>query len=341
MISEPGETFGHFRMIRMLGKGGMGEVFLAEDTALSRKVALKLLPGKSTAGEQLERFRQEARSASALNHPNIITVYEIGDNGGTLFIATEFIQGVTLRERIGGADLTLREVLDIAVQVSSALSAAHEAGIVHRDIKPENIMVRPDGYVKVLDFGLAKLSRPESSPDNVTTVVLGSVHTTPGMIMGTAQYMSPEQARGIDLDARSDIFSLGVVLYELVAKQPPFTGVTAHHQIVAILEKDPPPLSQIVPEVPAELERILGKMLAKECDSRYQTAKDLAIDLKELKRTLEIEAEVRRRNPGVQGISLSGPLRAASLAPSPSNQAMEVAPGQESTAAAAASVVTA
>ena len=277
----------------MLGKGGMGEVYLAEDTVLDRKVALKVLSAQSTSdAERVMRFVQEAKAASALNHPNIVTIYEIGESADhTRFMATEFIDGPTLRQQISASPLPLQEVLDHANQIASALAAAHEAGIVHRDIKPENIMIRRDGYVKVVDFGLAKLTeRAPASQDSATVAM--AVNTTAGTVMGTVQYMSPEQARGLPVDARTDIFSFGVVLYEMLTGQPPFRGETQSHQIVAILEREPQPLSQVAPDVPPELVRIVGKALAKSKDDRYQTARDLAVDLKQLRRRLDVDAEL-------------------------------------------------
>lgn len=293
MTYESGATLGHYRILHMLGKGGMGEVYLAEDTVLDRKVALKVLSAQSTSdAERVMRFIQEAKAASALNHPNIVTIYEIGESAdGTRFMATEFIDGPTLRQHISASSPPLQEVLDHANQIASALAAAHEAGIVHRDIKPENIMIRPDGYIKVVDFGLAKLTeRAPASQDSATVAM--AVNTTAGTVMGTVQYMSPEQARGLPLDARTDIFSFGVVLYEMLAGQPPFRGETQSHQIVAILEKEPQPLSQLAPDIPPELARISGKALAKSKDDRYQTARDLAVDLKQLRRRLDVDADL-------------------------------------------------
>ncbi|HLZ09875.1 MAG TPA: serine/threonine-protein kinase, partial [Chloroflexota bacterium] len=274
-MNQPDSTLGHYRIVRLLGKGGMGEVYLAEDTVLDRKVALKILSAQSTSDpERVMRFIQEAKAASALNHPNIVTIYEIGESGGVRFMATEFIEGRTLRPAIAESPLSLRDVLDYAIQIASALTAAHEAGIVHRDIKPENIMVRPDGYVKVVDFGLAKLTEKAPESEDAATVAM-AVNTTAGTVMGTVQYMSPEQARGLPVDARTDIFSFGVLLYEMLAGHAAFRGETQSHQIVAILEKDPEPLSQVRPDIPAEVEAIVGKAMAKSRDDRYQTARDL------------------------------------------------------------------
>src|SRR5437867_5092701 len=212
-----GQLIGHYRIESLLGIGGMGEVYLARDERLGRKVALKLLPERLTADEiQLSRFKTEARSASALNHPNILTVYEIGAEGNRQFIATEFIEGVTLRASLARGRINPHAALDIAVQVASALAAAHEAGVVHRDIKPENIMLRPDGYAKVLEFGIAKLTEQRLTSDDHTVETTAALQTRPGLVLGTAHYMSPEQARGQKVDARTDIWSLGVVIYEMI-----------------------------------------------------------------------------------------------------------------------------
>jgi serine/threonine-protein kinase len=290
------QVISHYRIISKIGAGGMGEVYLAQDTKLDRRVALKILPADVAENQdRMRRFVQEAKAASALNHPNIITIYEIEQIDSVHFIATEFIDGETLRERVRKPSLKLREVLDVAVQIASALSAAHTAGIVHRDIKPENIMLRTDGIVKVLDFGLAKLSErppPESVDAEAATKAL--VQTEPGVVLGTIAYMSPEQARGLAVDARTDIFSLGVVIYELVAGQAPFGGATRSDLIVALLEREPPPLARFIAEVPAELERIVMKALAKDPDERFQTVRDLLIDLKRLKQKLDVDAEIER-----------------------------------------------
>jgi serine/threonine protein kinase len=293
-----GATLAHYRIESILGAGGMGEVYLALDAKLNRKVALKLLPASFiNYANQLGRFEQEARAASALNHPNIITIYEIGEVDGRNFIVTEFVDGKTLREQMTNTRMTVGEVIDIAAQIASALQAAHEARIVHRDIKPENIMIRRDGFVKVLDFGLAKLTQPWTESVDTQTPTKGTVHTEPGVVMGTVNYMSPEQARGLAVDARTDIFSLGVVIYEMVAGQAPFDGATRSDLIVALLERQPPPLARFAPEAPAELERIMIKVLDKDQDERYQSAKDLLIDLKRLKQRLEVEAEIERTAP--------------------------------------------
>src|SRR6266536_251439 len=277
-----------YKILGLLGKGGMGEVYLAEDTELHRRIALKILPSDFTRDpDRVRRFVQEAHAASALNHPNILTIHEIGQLAGAHFIVTEFIEGQTLGERLRAGRMQLADTVDVAIQVASALGAAHAEGIVHRDIKPENIMLRRDGYVKVLDFGLAKLT--ESQKQSQDLRIESDVGTNPGIVMGTVGYMSPEQARGLTVDARSDLWSLGVVLYEMVAGRVPFAGETPSHVIVSILESDPPPLAHDT-EVPAELEEIVGKALRKNREERYQTANDLALHLKSLKQDLEAEA---------------------------------------------------
>src|SRR4029450_8105617 len=285
-----GKLIGHYRIESLIGGGGMGEVYLARDERLGRKAALKLLPDSLTTDEtQLSRFKNEARSASALNHPNILTVYEIGTEGNRQFIATEFIEGITLRASLEGARINPHAALEIAMQVASALAAAHEAGVVHRDIKPENIMLRPDGYVKVLDFGIAKLTEQKPASDEHKGTATATLQTRLGLVLGTAHYMSPEQARGQKVDARSDIWSLGVVLYEMVAGSTPFRGDTPSDCIAAILTAEPAPVSSISPDVPARLESILQRALRKNTDERYQTIKEMLADLRILKANLEAE----------------------------------------------------
>ncbi len=279
-----GELIGHYRIQSLIGVGGMGEVYLAQDERLGRKVALKLLPTRLTADEtQLSRFKTEARSASALNHPNILTVYEIGAEGNRQFIATEFIEGMTLRASLACGRMNLHAALEIAVQVASALAAAHETGVVHRDIKPENIMLRPDGYAKVLDFGIAKLTEQRPASEHYELGTTAVLQTRPGLVLGTAHYMSPEQTRGQKVDARSDIWSLGVVLYEMVGGIPPFRGETPSDCIASILRTEPPPLSGVLSDVPLKLESILQKALRKNRDERYQTIKEMLADLRNLK----------------------------------------------------------
>lgn len=274
----------------------MGEVYLAEDTKLDRKVALKILPSDfAVDNDRMARFVREAKSASALNHPNIITIYEIGESEGTHFIATEFIQGETLHKRLQHDPLNLKTALDTAIQITSALDAAHRAGIVHRDIKPDNVMIRPDGLVKILDFGIAKLaeSRPVGSDEEAATA-LKQQSTNPGTIVGTANYMSPEQARGREIDARSDLFSFGLVFYELLTGKRAFAGENALDVIGAILHKEPTPPNQLRPDLPAEVERIVNKTLRKETDDRYQTARDLLTDLKDVRRELDFQDKLER-----------------------------------------------
>jgi serine/threonine-protein kinase len=256
----------------------MGQVYLAEDAKLGRKVALKLLPTSCTRDEsRLRRFQQEARAASALNHPNILTIHELGGVNGEQFIATEFVEGETLRDRLKRAPLNLAETFDVAVQIAGALAAAHKAGIVHRDIKPENIMLRHDGYVKVLDFGLAKLTEQHEPPTQ--TRATENVDISSGLVMGTVKYMSPEQARGRQVDPRSDIFSFGVVLYEMIAGYPPFEGTNSNELISAILKAEPSPLT----DVPDQIQRLLSRALRKKKEDRYPTIEELLADLKSLK----------------------------------------------------------
>jgi serine/threonine protein kinase/tetratricopeptide (TPR) repeat protein len=292
----PNTNISHYRIVSKIGAGGMGEVYLAEDTRLGRKVAIKLLAEELTQNrDRLSRFDQEAYAASALNHPNIITIYEMGDEGGRHFIATEFIDGVTLRKHLG-APIDFPEVLHIAIQVAAALEDAHAAGIIHRDIKPENIMIRPNGHVKVLDFGLAKLTEAPTPANTADTeaVTRAFVQTDAAVVMGTSQYMSPEQARGKPIDARTDIWSFGVVLYELAAGRAPFIGETKTDVIVSITKNEPLPLARFASDVPAEFEWILMKALRKDVDERYQTIKQLESDLKKLKTRLAFETELER-----------------------------------------------
>ena len=318
-----GKRISHYRILEKLGAGGMGEVYLAEDTTLGRKVALKLLGKEFTTNrDRLSRFEQEACAASALNHPNILTIHEVGVADGHNFIATEFVDGLTLRKRVGGARLELSDVLEIGMQVASALEEAHAAGIVHRDIKPENIMVRRNGYVKILDFGLAKLTEiPAGTDTEAPTRAL--VHTDAGTVMGTSHYMSPEQARGKKIDAHTDIWSLGVVLYELVAGRVPFEGETATDVLAAITKTEPPPLARYAQKVPAEFEWIVMKALRKDVGERYQTAKELYSDLKKLRQRLEFEAELERSVPpdrikAISNTGAGGSAATGQATPSPS-----------------------
>ncbi|HEU4506686.1 MAG TPA: protein kinase [Pyrinomonadaceae bacterium] len=288
------KTLGRYEICSQLGAGGMGEVYLAHDPKLDRKVAIKILPADvidSQAGDRVRRFVQEAKAASALNHPNILTIYEIDEIDSEQFIATEYIDGETLRARIRTSKLKPAEALDIGIQVASALCATHEVGIVHRDIKPDNIMLRRDGIVKVLDFGLAKLTkeRPNSTTDSLAPTQ-NMINTAVGIVLGTAPYMSPEQARGFEVDVRTDIWSLGCVLYEMIAGRQPFGGPTSIDIMSGILSNEPESLLPHLTEGPRELDRVVSRALRKDRDERYQTVKDLLIDLKDLKRAVETQA---------------------------------------------------
>ena len=290
---KSGDNFGSYEISSSIGRGGMGEVYLANDVRLNRKVALKVLPAsvmKDT--DRMRRFEQEARTASALNHPNIITIYEICEANSTLMIATEFVEGTTLRQRLAKGPLDLREALHIAIQIADALAAAHKVGIIHRDIKPENIMIRPDGYVKVLDFGLAKLAEPalvQPISEAPTQIRTGS-----GVVMGTIGYMSPEQARGQSVDARSDIFNLGTVIYEMVAGKGPFAGETPSDVFAAILMSEPQSLSAIAPSTPPELVAVVDKALRKDRAERFQDVNELLSSLRSLKEDLDFQAKLNR-----------------------------------------------
>ncbi|HEX5708266.1 MAG TPA: protein kinase [Pyrinomonadaceae bacterium] len=289
MTLEAGTRIGRYEIQSLIGVGGMGEVYLAQDTELDRPAALKFLPHEVAADpRRMSRFVQEAKAASALNHPNILTVYDIGQTGeGQRYFASEFVDGVTLREHLKSHRVKLGEVLDVCSQVASALVAAHAAGIVHRDIKPDNIMVRRDGYVKVLDFGLAKLAgRPSSGVDS-EAATRALVLTEEGTMMGTVSYMSPEQASGGDVDARTDVWSLGVVLYEMLTGHLPFKGKSASHTIVSILDDEPPPLSHFLADAPEALQEIIDDALNKDRDARFQTAKQMHAKLQRLKRRLD------------------------------------------------------
>jgi serine/threonine protein kinase/Tfp pilus assembly protein PilF len=289
------KKIGRYEICSQLGAGGMGEVYLANDTKLDRKVALKILPASvvesdsGTTSDRVRRFVQEAKAASALNHPNILTIYEVDEIDSEHFIATEYVDGETLRDRIRFTPLKPSDAIDVGIQVASALSATHAVGIIHRDIKPDNIMLRRDGIVKVLDFGLAKLSRerPQTTQTNSLAPTQNMINTAVGVVMGTAHYMSPEQARGLEVDARTDIWSLGCVLYEIIAGHQPFAGSTPLDVLSGIVQNEPAPLSEYLPNGPRELDRIVSRALRKDREERYQTIKDLLIDLKDLKRQLE------------------------------------------------------
>jgi eukaryotic-like serine/threonine-protein kinase len=283
-VLTAGRRFGHYEQISLLGKGGMGQVYGAVDTRLGRKVAVKLLPATLTNDPAyVPLLEREARAASALNHPNIITIHDIGEVDGIHFMTTEFVEGETLRERMSHSPMNISEVLDIALQITAALQAAHESGIVHRDIKPENIMLRRDGVVKVLDFGLAKLTQPYQANIQLEPGIISTLQTHAGSIKGTVAYMSPEQTQADEIDSRTDLWSLGVVLYEMIAGRTPFSGDTPEIVMTSIREDDPPPLQQL--PVPKELEGVITKALSKDPTARYQTASELARDLKNVRLT--------------------------------------------------------
>jgi eukaryotic-like serine/threonine-protein kinase len=303
---SPNSTIAQYSIVSKIGEGGMGEVYLAEDTRLRRRVALKVLPQNLAAdNDRLVRFEREAFAASALNHPNILTIFEFNAVDNTHFLVAEFVDGVSLRQRLSSGSLPIAEAVDIAIQIASALQAAHEAGIIHRDIKPDNVMLRADGYVKVLDFGLAKLSEPgalaagrASDPEALTRKQL---QTQAGVIMGTVGYMSPEQARGLNVDTRTDIWSLGCVLYEMLAQQTPFRGDTTADTVANIIHREPVSLVKQRHDVDGELERIIKRTLAKNSGDRYQTARELVSDLKQLRKRLELADE--RKSSGTQTVS--------------------------------------
>ncbi|CAN5225351.1 hypothetical protein BH20ACI2_BH20ACI2_07920 [soil metagenome] len=293
-MARKGRKFAHYEILSQIGAGGMGEVFLALDTKLHRNVAIKFLAREFAGhGDRLARFVREARAASALSHPNILTIHEIGEVKGEHYIVTEFIEGLTLRHRLGEGPLSFDEVLSISIQTADALTAAHKSGITHRDIKPENIMLRPDGYLKVLDFGLAKLNEIEKA----TSVEGGStlLVTGPGSFLGTVSYMSPEQARGKEIDARSDIFSFGVVLYEMLTGQVPFPGDNPADVISGILAREPSPLAAYLPDVPSEFQRIVSKTLNKDREGRYSVTNNLLDDLRNLRNDLRLDRRLGER----------------------------------------------
>ncbi len=297
---EAGKRFGHYEIVRQIGAGGMGEVYLAEDKKLDRRVAVKILNEKFSRHESnLQRFIQEAKAASALNHPNILVIHEVGEAEDAHYIVSEFVEGKTLREIIKESPLKLSEVLDIAIQIAGALCAAHAAHIVHRDIKPENIMVRSDGYAKILDFGLAKLVEQKAVGFEDATVKQNE--TAKGVILGTVNYMSPEQAKGERVDERTDIFSFGVLLYEMIASRTPFAGNTMSETFANLINSEPQPLSRFAANIPDELQRIVSKMLRKNIDERYHTMKDVLTDLKSLRETLTFDERLEKSHSSNDG----------------------------------------
>jgi eukaryotic-like serine/threonine-protein kinase len=312
---KAGQLIGRYRVERALGAGGMGEVYLAEDVRLGRPIALKLLTAQPTAGaDNVRRFERGGRARLALNHPNIVTIHEVGQAGPLHFIAAEFVDGETLRERMAGGRMSLSDALDVAAQVASALQAAHEAGIVHRDLKPENIMLRHrDRLVKLLDFGLAKLVPRRAAVRAGGEEMAATLKTSPGVIMGTAAYMAPEQARGLEVDPRTDIWSLGCVLYEMVAGHAPFNGPTPSDVMAAVLQRDPEPLAERAPEIPAGLERVVARSLAKDRERRYQTAEELLADIESLRSELEVGDERPTRT--ARGKMITAAKRARQLPP--------------------------
>ena len=293
-----GDRVGHYEIVRLLGVGGMGEVYLAHDENLERRVAIKVLSERllyQDAG--VARFVREAKAASALNHPNILTIHEIGETDGANFIVSEYVDGKTLRDVLNERRLQLPEILDVCIQMASALAAAHSANIIHRDIKPENVIVREDGLVKILDFGLAKLIQQQPSFLGPEQDTLKATETTEGLILGTVSYMSPEQARGEAVDARTDVFSLGVVLYEMIAGRTPFDAGSMSEKFANLINKEPPPLADLAAGVPEDLQRIVSKMLRKPLDERYQTMKEISSDLKRVRTHSTNESKIDRTDP--------------------------------------------
>src|SRR5262245_20160577 len=326
MVLTAGTKLGRYEIRSKIGEGGMGEVYLAHDTQLDRQIAIKLLPTEIARDQQrLHRFLQEARAAAALSHPNIAHIYEIGEADGAHFIAMEYVEGTTLDKKIGGRPLPLSESLDIAIQIADALDEAHGKGITHRDIKSSNIMITPRGRVKVLDFGLAKVPQT-ATPEEISDSQLATrVKTSPGVVMGTVNYMSPEQASGKEVDARTDIWSVGVVLYEMLTGRVPFEGTTPSHIIVAILEKEPLPLSAYVPNAPEALDWIVTETLTKDASERTQTARELMKRLQRVKQRVDADAEVERsvapeRLSGAGSNATASPITQHGISPATQSQ---------------------
>lgn len=304
---EAGKSFAHYEIINQIGVGGMGEIYLANDKKLERKVAIKILNEKFAKHQSnLERFTKEAKAASALNHPNILVIHEIGESENAHFIVTEFVEGETLRQILNGKNLKVSETLDITIQIANALVAAHIAKIVHRDIKPENIIIRPDGFVKILDFGIAKLVEQKAIGFEDETV--NQNETAKGIILGTVNYMSPEQAKGEKIDERTDIFSFGVVLYEMIAGRTPFAGDSTSETFANLINFEPQPLSRFSSNVPDELDQIVAKTLHKNKDKRYQTMKVLLADLKDLRENLVFDEKLERSLPSGENATAKLPM---------------------------------
>ncbi len=308
-----GKTIGHYRILERIGVGGMGEVYLATDINVARNAAVKVLPPQLTRDtERLRRFEQEARAVAGLNHPNVMTIYEVGVDESHRYIASELIEGETLHQRLARGRIDLHEAVEITIQIASALTAAHSAGVVHRDIKPQNVMLRADGYVKVLDFGIAKLAEAEMSSIPPEYEALRLVQTNIGSILGTVRYMSPEQARGESVDKRTDIWSLGIVLYEMTTGHAPFTGDTARELISSIVEKEPLPLTRYLKHVPPELQPIVTKALQKNPRERYQKANEIVEALKHIRHSMELAAGLEQPAAGERLLSwIRSPVRAA------------------------------